>query len=93
MSNGANYGLDLGLYPQHYTEALAAWMAYKCVLPISGDRGDRNDILAQHSRALSVSKRLHALSDPVKLKPAGRWAMSRGGGYRVGFRNGRMGNY
>jgi len=93
VSNGVNYGLDLAKYPQHYCEALAAWMAYKCVLPISGDRGDRNDILAQHNRALNISKRLHALSDPVKLKPAGRWAMSRGGGFRPGFKNGRIGNY
>lgn len=90
VSNDASYGLDLALYPQHYTEALAAWMAYKSVLPITGDRPDRNDILAQHNRALSISKRLHALSDPVKLKPPGTWGPSRGGHRRTGFRNGRM---
>ena len=93
VSNHADYGLDLGLYPEHYNEALSAWMAYKSVLPISGDRGDRTDILAQHNRALAVSKRIHALSDPVKLKPSGRWTQSRGGGFQVGFRNGKMGHY
>lgn len=90
VSNGATYGLDLGAYPQHYQEALAAWLAYKTVLPISKDRGDRNDILAQHNRALNISKRLHAISDPVLLKPPGSWTMARGGMRGPTFRNGRM---
>lgn len=92
VSNGVTYGLNLGLYPQYYVEALAAWLAYKTVLPISRDRGDRNDILAQHTRNLAIAKKLHALDDPVKFKPPGSWTTARNiVGGRPWFRNGRIG--
>lgn len=77
VSDEDDYGMNLGQYPQFYIEALAAWMAYKTVLPISKDRGDRNDILAQHKSHLAVAKRLHAISDPVKVRAPGSWVQSR----------------
>lgn len=91
VSSGVTYGLNLALYPQYYVEALEAWLAYKSTIPISRDRGDRNDILAQHQRNLKIAKGLHALDDPVKFKPPGTWTRSRMGPGRTWIRNGRMG--
>lgn len=90
VSSGDDYGLNLGSYPQHYCEALFAWLAYNIVLPVSKDRNDRNDILAQHKHHLNTSKRLHAISDPVKVKAPGNWVRSRLGFRGPNFRNGRM---
>lgn len=90
VSNGSAYGLDLGQFPENYTQALCLWLAYNTVLPISKDRGDRNTIFQQYEAALSTARRLNAVDMPVKGKPPGRWVRSRGIRQRVTFGNGRM---
>ena len=90
ISNGAEFGLDLGLYPSNYVESLQAYMAFKTTLQISKDRGDRNTIYQYFQRFLAQSRRLDAVDEAVKWKPAGSWGQSRGGSPCVNFRNGRM---
>jgi hypothetical protein len=91
VSDGASYGLDLAKYSETYAEALGMWMAYRSVLPISKDRGDRADLLRLFKSTLEDAKRSDAIDERVKWKPEGRWAQARRGGRgRVYTKNGRM---
>lgn len=88
VSNDAAYGLDLDLWPANFEQAVASWMAYQSVLDISKDRGDRADLLKLHQLTLNNAKRLDAVDEAVKRKPAGTWARSRGFGAINGTRRG-----
>lgn len=81
VSNDDDYGLNLDIYPADYEQAVASWLAYQSLLPISKDRGDRADLLKLHNVTLATSRRLDAVDEAVKQKPAGRWPRSRGWGF------------
>ncbi len=88
VSNDAAYGFDLTKWPANFEQAVASWLAYQSVLPISKDRGDRADLLKLHQLTLSNAKRLDAVDEAVKRKPAGSWAKARGFGYVNGTSRG-----
>mgnify|MGYP000697559923 FL=1 len=52
VSNDTNYGLNLGAFPALYAEAVGAELAYASGLPITKDRGTKNDLLIIKKRAL-----------------------------------------
>ncbi len=80
VSNGALYGMDLTKWPPTFVEAVASWLAYQSTLEVSKDRGDRADLLKLSSAALDTARRLDAVDEPVKGKPAGRFTRSRSWG-------------
>lgn len=86
VSNAATHGLNLALYPANYEQAVASWLAYQSVLPISKDKGDRADLLRLHGKTLADSRRLDAVDEAVKSKPSGSWPRARG----IGGINGTM---
>lgn len=90
VSKGEDYGLNLGLYPENYCVALTAEMALRSALPISKDRGTRNDLIRIKTEALAKSRRLDALDERIKRAPPGRWVSSRGRVTGPHFSNGRM---
>lgn len=77
VSNGATYGLDIGAWPQRLADLGGLELAQRAAIPISKDRGDRNDMLALSEKQLRVAKILDAIGEPVKRKPAGRLVTSR----------------
>jgi hypothetical protein len=79
VSNDAAWGLDLTRWPEAFTDAVAAELAYKSLLPISKDRGDRADLYKIKAQALDLSRRQDAVDEPVKSVPAGRLVRSRTG--------------
>jgi hypothetical protein len=81
VSSDPDYGLNLDLYPANYEQAVASWLAYQSTLSINKDRGDRSDLLKLHNLTLSNSRRLDAVDEAVKQKPAGRWPRARGWGF------------
>lgn len=94
VSNHADYGGDLGRYPETYAEALAAWMAVKAALPISKDRGDRAELMQIHARLLAQAKQSDAINERVKWTPEGSWVRSRTlGRGRPYTRGGRIGGF
>lgn len=80
VSKAETHGLNLALWPANYEQAVASWLAYQSALPISKDKGDRADLLRLHQLTLSTARRLDAVDEAVKSKPAGRWPRSRGWG-------------
>lgn len=80
VSDDTNYGYNLGKWSQMFAEAVAAEIAYKSGLPITKDRGTKNDLEVIKKRKLLDAKRIDALDEPVKFKPQGSWVRSRGPG-------------
>ena len=87
VSNDEDYGGDLSRYPEAYTQAVAAELAYQSLLPINKDRGDRADLYKIKAQALDLSRRQDAVDEPVKSQPSGRLVRSRIG---YGSTNGTM---
>lgn len=85
-SNGASYGLNIAAWPQRFAKALEAYLAFECGLPITDDRGNRNDLYTLHQKRLADAKILDAVDERVRYKPAGRVVRARFSG-----RNGRDG--
>lgn len=77
VSNDASYGLDLTKWPATFTQATAAYLAFQSGLPISGDRGNRNDIYSLHKSLLARAKTLDAVDESVKRDPPGRLVRAR----------------
>lgn len=84
VSNGPEYGLNLGIWPAHFTQATAVLIARESGLPMTKDRGDNGDLYTKFEKALREAKTYDAIDDPVKVRPPGRLAASRSGrhGYR-----------
>lgn len=76
-SNSASYGADISRWPPSATKALEAYLAFECGLPISGDRGNRNDLFGLYEKRLARAKAIDAFNEPVKFPPAGRIVRAR----------------
>ncbi|SDH08458.1 hypothetical protein [Pelagibacterium luteolum] len=79
VSYDAEYGMDLGKWPPAFALAHQAYLAFKSGLPVTGDKGTRNDVWGLHKRLLSEAKVSDAIEQPVARRPAGRWARARYG--------------
>lgn len=90
VSKGTSYGLNLGAWRETMAEACGAHLALKAVLPISKDRGDRNDLLQISARLLEVAKRIDAVDERVKRKPEGRLVQARRGFGSFTIQDGRF---
>lgn len=77
ISNDAEYGLDIAKWRQPFAKALEAYLAFECGLPISADRGNRNDLYSLHKGLLKDAKALDAVDERVRLRPEGRLVKAR----------------
>jgi hypothetical protein len=87
VSNDAAYGWNVGAWRQAFAKALEAYLAFECGLPISSDRGNRNDLFNLFKQRLSDAKAKDAVDERVREKPPGRWTRARfSGGPRDRYR-------
>lgn len=86
VSNDASYGLSIASWPASYAKAMEAYLAFETGLPVSGDRGNRNDLFQLYKSRLARAKTLDAFDESVKFPPAGRLVRARFSG-----RNGKDG--
>lgn len=77
VSNGANYGLNLGAWPELVADVGGCEMAYRSSLPVTKDRGTKNDLLLIKRRFLIDAKRFNAVDERVMGKPLSSWAANR----------------
>lgn len=77
VSNDDNYGWNVGRWRQSFSKALAAYLAFQCGLPISSDRGNRNDLYTLYEKLLKEAKTLDAVDEKVQQRPAGRLVRAR----------------
>lgn len=77
VSNDADYGWNIARWRQPFAKALAAYLGFNCGLPISSDKGTRNDLYTLFKNLLKEAKTLDAVDERVQVKPAGRWTRAR----------------
>lgn len=77
VSDDPAYGMDLDAWPAAFTDAVAAELAFRSLLPISKDRGDRADLEQVKTLRLDTARRQDAVDEPVKWKQRGTWGRSR----------------
>ena len=77
VSDGDAYGWNIGAWRQPFAKAIEAYLAYECGLPISADRGNRNDMFSLSGKAIREAKTLDAVDERVQVKPTGRLVKAR----------------
>lgn len=77
VSNDAQYGLNIGAWTQAFAKCLEAYLAFETGLPMSGDRGNRNDLFSLYEKRLTRAKTLDAFDESVKYSPQGRFVRAR----------------
>lgn len=77
VSNDEAYGWNVGAWGEPFSKALEAYLAFECGLPISSDRGNRNDLYSLYKERLKDAKALDAVDEEVDTSPPGRWTRSR----------------
>lgn len=80
VSNDDAYGRNVGRWRQHFAKAIEAYLAFECGLPISSDKGNRNDLYQLFKSRLQDAKTKDAVDERVREKPPGSWTRSRNWG-------------
>ena len=88
VSDDANYGGNLGLWPQSFADVVKAYLASKIIGKLTSDK-DRIEKVTHPrtgnlARALLFAKNMSAMAAPTKRPPTGAWNRSRLGGNRSG---------
>ena len=89
VSKDIEWGFDLSLWAENFTEYVEHYMAWKVAPRITGLDFDSNALEAKMRRMLAAAKATDAMESPAKFAPAGGWARSRQG-FRTGL--GERGN-
>ena len=77
ISNDEEYGWNVGAWRQHFADAFSAFLAFECGLPISQDKGNRNDLHGLAEKRLALAKTKDAVDERVQFKPVGRLVRAR----------------
>lgn len=86
VSNDASYGGDLSIWPQSFTEFVAAHFATKIILKLTNDKerlrlfiNPENPQKSIRGRALLQAKSRCAMASPTQFPATGGWSKSRAG--------------
>lgn len=77
MSNGPSYGWNIGAWRENFAKTVEAYLAFECGLPITQDRGNRNDLYSLFKERLARAKNLDAVDERVRRRPSGTLVRSR----------------
>lgn len=77
VSSDEAYGWNVGAWREPFAKALQAYLAFECGLPVSSDRGNRNDVYSLFKNHLTEAKTLDAVDERVRVRPRGNWTRSR----------------
>lgn len=84
VSDHADFGSDLSLWPANFTQYVKTYFAGRIVLKITGDKTLADAILKRNGlldKALKDARSSDAQGDPTKFPPTGSWNRARQGGY------------
>jgi len=83
VSMDTQWGFDLSLWPENFTEYVEHYMAFKVAPRLTGLDFDKLDLGRLMEHALIAAKATDAMESPAKFPPKGGWARA-----RQGFRSG-----
>lgn len=81
VSNDAEFGYNLGVWPETFAMFVAAHFASEIVFDLTGDEKKQAIVMRIRDERLQDAKTNDAMKDPVKFAPAGSWVASRGSGF------------
>lgn len=79
VSSGDAYGWNVGAWEQPFCKALEAYLAFSSGLPVTADKGNRNDLYQLFKEELKNAKAIDAVDEAVQHTPPGRLTRSRFG--------------
>lgn len=82
VSNDANFGADLSLWPTSFIEFVKCNLAYKIVKDLTGSSKKETDVGIRRERALARAKGLAAMADSTAFPAEGSWVRARRGDRR-----------
>lgn len=83
VSNDANYGSNMGLWPQSFAEFVEAYLAKRVVRQVTGDNKEKMALaFATYNDALKTAKSRAAMALPTRFPPGGSWTTARQSGIR-----------
>jgi hypothetical protein len=89
VSNDEQYGGDLSLWPESFSEYVAAHLAFKTAVPITGSTDKRDDMFGlADKKLLPAALARDAFSEPTRMVQTGSWVRSRLGGGDTGREHG-----
>ncbi|KAA3527049.1 hypothetical protein GOZ96_04730 [Agrobacterium vitis] len=77
VSDDVNYGLNVGVWSEQFSRAVAAHLSYQIALPVTSSENTRNTMWQMYKRLLKDAKALDASEDRVRRAPAGRLVKAR----------------
>lgn len=80
VSNDAQYGYDLTLWPQTFVEFVEHYMAWKIAPILFQDTNDVKDIMERMEKVLVNAKSKDARNEGAKFHPPGSWVRARRSG-------------
>ena len=81
VSDGVEYGGDIGSWPTVFVEALSAYLAFKIVPLIKQSDQARNDMYALFQRRITDAQSKDAMDKPSRHLPRGSFRRARSGFY------------
>lgn len=80
ISNGANYGANLNLWPRSFSRFVQAYLAQE-IAPKIRDAASRLDVIERKYKSRLIEARSRdAMNEGASLAPRGSWGQSRRGG-------------
>jgi len=79
VSNDVTYGGDLSLWTSSFETWVAAYLASKICMRITGDEKKTETMLKLEGRLLKIAKARDSMEDPSTKPPHGTWARARSG--------------
>ena len=79
VSDDANYGGDLSIWPATFTDYASAHFAEKIILKITSDENKRDMVFKWADRQLKRAKSNDAMASPTAFPAPGSWVKSRAG--------------
>lgn len=87
ISDDENYGGDLALWPESFSEYAKAYLAFRAAPRITQNETKTEYFRKYSDRLLVQARSRDAMNDPTTFPPTGSWVNSRSGGGRRPKRN------
>lgn len=77
VSDDAGYGLNHALWPDAFREFVAAHLASKIILKLSGDEAEEKKIIELREHKLREAKNVAMMAEPTRFPARGEWSRAR----------------
>jgi hypothetical protein len=84
ISNDPQYGLNLGIWPENFTDYVGLRLARYACLRLTNDKELKADLTKAEDKARRTAKASDAENDPPGLPPVPYWARARRGAFGPG---------